>query len=101
MPLIEFQSETEVDNMIKFSGSKVCMDNFFSKSTTFIKRSFSYITIIVIHQPVILDFFADWCCPRRRVSAIIDGWIKQYSEVVFFKIDVDKFCVSIIVALFR
>ena len=41
-------------------------------------------------QPVIVDFYADWCGPCKMVSPILDELSKEYAgKVKFVKIDTD------------
>lgn len=40
---------------------------------------------------VVLDFFATWCGPCKRLSPRIDKSAKKYSDIIFVKIDVDEF----------
>jgi thioredoxin 1 len=46
----------------------------------------------VVHsaQPVLVDFYADWCGPCKMVSPILDELSKEYAgKVKFVKIDTD------------
>ena len=41
--------------------------------------------------PVVVDFYADWCAPCRKLAPTIKSLAKQYAgEVKFVKIDVDR-----------
>lgn len=47
--------------------------------------------IINSEQPVLIDFFAEWCGPCKMVSPIIQEAAKETSgKVKVIKIDVDK-----------
>lgn len=42
-------------------------------------------------KPAVIDFYADWCGPCRRLSPIIEELAKEYSgEIYFYKINVDN-----------
>ena len=42
-------------------------------------------------KPCIIDFYADWCGPCRRVAPVLQDLAKRYKdEIVIYKINVDK-----------
>ncbi len=41
--------------------------------------------------PIIIDFYADWCAPCRKMSPILDELAKEYKgKVLFYKVNVDN-----------
>ena len=41
--------------------------------------------------PVVIDFYADWCGPCRRVSPIMKELAKEYEgKITIYKVDTDK-----------
>ena len=46
---------------------------------------------MVSPRPVVVDFYADWCMPCRRLAPILRGIAQDYhGEVDFYRINVDK-----------
>lgn len=42
--------------------------------------------------PVLVDFYANWCGPCKRLSPMFDSWAQDYAGKVFFlKVNVDDF----------
>jgi len=42
-------------------------------------------------KPAIIDFYADWCGPCKKIAPMLEQLAKQYEgEVYIYKIDVDK-----------
>ena len=42
-------------------------------------------------KPVIVDFYADWCGPCKRVAPTLDELAKEYEgELVIYKVNTDK-----------
>ena len=39
---------------------------------------------------VLVDFFAEWCGPCKRMSSVIDEVAEQMNDVSFGKVDIDK-----------
>ncbi len=42
-------------------------------------------------KPVIVDFYADWCGPCKRVAPILEELQKEYGDVIqIYKVDTDR-----------
>jgi thioredoxin 1 len=41
-------------------------------------------------NPVVIDFWAEWCGPCRIYSPIIDDLSEHYNDVIFAKLNVDE-----------
>ena len=46
----------------------------------------------VISSPktVLVDFFASWCMPCRKMFSILEHVEKQHSDTKFYKVDIDE-----------
>ncbi|OFY17572.1 MAG: thiol reductase thioredoxin [Bacteroidetes bacterium GWF2_33_38] len=43
------------------------------------------------NTPVIIDFYADWCGPCKKMSPILEQLNKEYDgKIIFYKIDTQK-----------
>ena len=41
-------------------------------------------------KPVIVDFYADWCGPCKRIAPVVAGLAKEHADkVIFCKLNVD------------
>lgn len=47
-------------------------------------------TTIKGDKPVIIDFFAVWCPPCKKLAPVFEGASKKRSDVVFAKVDIDE-----------
>jgi thioredoxin 1 len=45
--------------------------------------------VLQSEKPVIVDFWAPWCVPCRRVSPILEEWSQERDDVRFVKLNVD------------
>ena len=51
----------------------------------------SFDQLLAQGKPMVVDFWATWCGPCRRVAPIIDELAEQYADsVIIGKVDVDE-----------
>ena len=41
-------------------------------------------------QPVLVDFYADWCGPCKMMAPVMDSLSEDYDDVKFVKVNVDN-----------
>ncbi len=45
---------------------------------------------LLCHMPSVIDFYADWCAPCRKIAPIMEKLAKEYDgQLKVYKIDVD------------
>ncbi|XP_068675776.1 thioredoxin-like [Montipora foliosa] len=61
--------------LLTFSGEKAAYDDIIEKNKD---------------KLVVMDFFAEWCGPCRKMKPYLRRLIEEYPDVIFVKIDVDE-----------
>ena len=60
----------------------------------FVKKVFDYNDTVMIYKgkkPAIVDFYADWCGPCKRLAPILDELLNEYEGAfILYKVNVDK-----------
>ena len=74
----EISNENEIVN-VKTKTSKIVVVT----SETFEKE------VINCKKPVLIDFYADWCPPCKKLSPIVEKVANENSNVKFVKINID------------
>ncbi|MBK9290695.1 MAG: thiol reductase thioredoxin [Bacteroidetes bacterium] len=83
--------QTNTNENLNVSGKPeyLTYDTFLEKVWNFEKNPQTW-----VHEgelPAIVDFYADWCAPCRRIAPIMDKIAKDYEgRLKVYKIDVDK-----------
>lgn len=78
------QKDTETGKVIHLTKAE-----FLSKVFNYEKNPTEW--VYEGNKPCIIDFYADWCGPCKRVAPILEELAKEYGDkIIIYKIDVDK-----------
>lgn len=55
-----------------------------------VKSEEEFKTAISASNLVVVDFFAVWCGPCKMIAPMLEKFSKDYSNVNFYKVDVDE-----------
>lgn len=55
-----------------------------------VENEAEYKKIIADNDIVIVDFFAEWCGPCKRIAPIFEEFSKKYTKITFVKVDIDE-----------
>ena len=78
--LLDNKTENKDDlpkNLLYFNGEIEGLFDFFSKQQT------KYYLFVV-------DFYADWCAPCKRLGSLLPNIAKSYPKVMFLKVNVEE-----------
>lgn len=82
------QSESTQTRQTKSKSNVIYLQDIVTKSDN---AQSAFDSLLKEHQLVLVDFFAHWCGPCKRMSPIIDQVAQEFPTVVFLKVDVDRF----------
>lgn len=85
------KSEKNETEKVAAQGEVVALNkaDFLSKVYNYEKNQTEW--VYEGNKPCIIDFYADWCGPCKKVSPILKELAAQYKDdIVIYKIDVDK-----------
>lgn len=46
---------------------------------------------VLAYPKVVIDFYADWCGPCKNLSPIIEDLAREFSDILFIKLNVDEY----------
>lgn len=62
-------------------------DSFLTKVSDYQQEGWSYLG----DKPAIVDFYASWCVPCRRLAPVLEELAQEYEgKLVIYKVDTDK-----------
>lgn len=93
----QVESTTQQDNTTKttMSEKKTTKPIYLTKET-FLSKVANYETnptewVYLGDKPCIIDFYADWCGPCKRLSPVLDELAVEYGDDIYiYKIDTEK-----------
>ena len=91
------KSDTEnVNESTAKSGDDLTGDVIILNKEAFLKKIFNYEKnsqewVYEGNLPCIIDFYADWCAPCKKVEPILKELAKEYKgKIIIYKINTDK-----------
>ena len=46
--------------------------------------------VLKSEKPVLVDFWATWCCPCKMIAPVLDEISKERQDIIIAKLDVDE-----------
>jgi thioredoxin 1 len=72
------------------SNSNLNSNSNNSKMVKVIESADEFKSVIASSNLVVVDFFAVWCGPCKMIAPLLEKFNNDYSNVDFFKVDVDQ-----------
>lgn len=63
----------------------------YKQTRVYIINSEAEFNEIIKQENVVVDFYAEWCGPCKRLAPLLDQLAKEFPYILFFKVDSDAF----------
>lgn len=83
-----------MQRLIKFKNNYIQKESMASKSAIASVSSRKFSDIIMQSSPnerILVDFYASWCGPCKKIAPRLEELAHRYSNVTFIKVNVEKY----------